>query len=548
MSARNLKLAVFAIFSLVAAGEGHGQPATSSSDATYHLDFLGKNFPDDWSRVASELVEKQVAPMAEVALQSNEGSCDAVLRALKFRERSVLCAASMQALIDRLNPNLPKVLPNGTMIRYPDLPVEEFYWTALFDNGVPGDADRLKKVLGIWSQSKTVERRNGPLTQIEVKGFRATVAVPDKPESGKAMESIERFNSLINRSDIRASKLTSEPIAKSPFSITEQQKWYQTCVSDSSKASLPKPAYMGFLTGSDSNNDKCVANCIAGDRCPEIVLVDKEVAPHPDIAKALGLTLPPPPAPLPLCKNTGWNTSYHATHLSGIMVGADQGTSFAGLAPNSKLLSFNYDKPGRGAADLVKLIKEKTQFVNGRAIIFVFASKFTNVQDLDPALSEPRLRRERPAFIPDILTSDNLWVVAAGQGKPNGKYIDSNTPDSPMNLGDTSNVLVVTSCEDCLTDNISISSWANYSRSLVNLAAPGGSHAEEIPAPATATEYSTTHGTSQAAAMVGGLAAAMVSCYPDVYKSGRGLKIRLQTELSPNLGDGRAGQAAAVVD
>jgi hypothetical protein len=80
---------------------------------------------------------------------------------------------------------------------------------------------------------------------------------------------------------------------------------------------------------------------------------------------------------------------------------------------------------------------------------------------------------------------------------------------------------------------VTISSWANYSRNLVNVAAPGGTAAEKIPGPATASEYSEAFGTSQATAMVGGLAAAMASCYPDVCKSGKMLKIRLQTTSKP---------------
>lgn len=496
---------------------------------------------DDWPRVASQLIDKNVAPIGEVTLQPGEGSCDAVLRALKFRERGVLCAASMQTLIDKLNPDLPKVLPDGSVIKYPNLPVGDITWTAAFDSNVPGDADRLKMVTtGPWAQIKTAERRNGSLTQVEMKGYRATIEVPDSRANNAAIESVERYNPVINRSDIRASKLTAEPIAKSPFSSNAQQSWYKACITPKDEPSLPKPAFMNFLMDGDAKNDKCVANCVEGDRCPEIVLVDKAVAPHPDIAKALGL--PMPASPIPLCSNVWWNTNYHATHLAGIMVGADNSNSFVGLSPNSKLTSFDYDKsvgtPGIGSSALVKTIREKSQFRNSRTIIFVFASKFNNIQDLDPELSDPRLRRERPPFIPEILSSDNLWVVAAGQRDPYGKNIDFNTPSSPMNLGDTSNVLVVTSCEDCLTDDVTISSWANYSRNLVNVAAPGGSAMDSIPAPATATEYSQTYGTSQAAAMVGGLAAAMASCYPDAYKNGKMLKIRLQTTSKPIVNPG----------
>src|SRR5262249_45656983 len=105
-------------------------------------------------------------------------------------------------------------------------------------------------------------------------------------------------------------------------------------------------------------------------------------------------------------------------------------------------------------------------------------------------------------------------------------------------LGDVPNVLVVTSCQDCYSDRPSISHWANYSgirsSGLVNIAAPGGTDAKRIPAPITEKNYGLAFGTSQSTALVGGLAAAMMACYPGTY-SAPSLKTRLLTTSLPPL-------------
>lgn len=149
--------------------------------------------------------------------------------------------------------------------------------------------------------------------------------------------------------------LTDEPIAKSPYSAETPSGWYRQCRSPEG-VQPPKPPYVTLLGA--SANLSCVKSCAeGGNRCPEIVLLDKEINPHPDIAGALGL--PASSVATELCPDVAFDiTKHHATHLAGIMVSADRAVSFPGLAPAATLVNQNYDK--LSPHDLVGLIREKS--------------------------------------------------------------------------------------------------------------------------------------------------------------------------------------------
>jgi Subtilase family len=119
-----------------------------------------------------------------------------------------------------------------------------------------------------------------------------------------------------------------------------------------------------------------------------------------------------------------------------------------------------------------------------------------------------------------------------------------------MNVGDFKNVLVVTACENCFDRTAKIADWANYSTAgLVNIAAPGGTQAEGIPSTATNSAYAVAYGTSQAAAVIGGLAGAMMTCYPSKFQNSRELKVRLQSAVRPPVRDDMARKiSAGIVD
>lgn len=115
-----------------------------------------------------------------------------------------------------------------------------------------------------------------------------------------------------------------------------------------------------------------------------------------------------------------------------------------------------------------------------------------------------------------------------------------------MNIGDQGNILVVASCKDCDSRDAALADYSNFSDSgMVHVAAYGGA----FPAPATSTEYAVREGTSQAAALVAGLAAAMTCQWPDYYEVPREVLVRLRTAVYPPLNEAlQAGVASGVVN
>jgi hypothetical protein len=101
------------------------------------------------------------------------------------------------------------------------------------------------------------------------------------------------------------------------------------------------------------------------------------------------------------------------------------------------------------------------------------------------------------------------------------------------------NVLVVTACTKCVRKGATILADANYDkgRRFVHVAAPGGT---PLPGWVNNEGIGAEAGTSQAAGYVAGVAALMVSRYPQVYQEASALKKRIQATSWPLLAaDGR---------
>ena len=158
----------------------------------------------------------------------------------------------------------------------------------------------------------------------------------------------------------------------------------------------------------------------------------------------------------------------------------------------------------------------------------------------------------RSSLAAAIRNSSPLLIAAVGEADPAEDpsevplEITNRTPLGPMNLGDLKNVIVVTACDDCGDKSATLMPLANFSTTgMVQLAAPGS----EVAGDATQTEYVKTSGTSEAAAFVAGVAAAMLSCYPNNYPFPENIKTRLQVTSRPVLtGDDANKVTAGIVD
>ena len=276
-----------------------------------------------------------------------------------------------------------------------------------------------------------------------------------------------------------------------------------------------------------------------------VVLLDQPVYRHPD----LGANVLNPIGPVltnPLDAQTGkWQTirkSFdtavdHGTHLAGIIGSQKNGFGLIGLAPGVPILSLDWEKL---KDDPFALADQLTNLAQGAGFPFVlFANGWQNQPTRGAKALNARLDGVKL-----------LWIVAAGENfdGPDGADISSPSfPLAPMSFGDKYYIVVVTACEKCYSTSPRLMRFANYSsnRDFVQIAAPG----DGIPSTISGGGYDRAIGTSQAAALAAGLAAAMVECWPDsYYRQPDKVKFRLQLTSRPSLGEDSAKIQAGIID
>src|ERR1700753_809398 len=99
------------VIALLGSAIAPGLSQTQSESSKVRLEFLGKDPAVDWAKAASALIDKNLAPIKTLTLQKGQDPCGAVLETLKFHSVGLTCAKDIQAVIDKLNPNLPSPLP-----------------------------------------------------------------------------------------------------------------------------------------------------------------------------------------------------------------------------------------------------------------------------------------------------------------------------------------------------------------------------------------------------------------------------------------------------
>jgi hypothetical protein len=525
----------------------------ANAGAGYLIEFLGREPADDWAKSARVLEKAGLVPRAQLQLREGEDPCSALLEKLNFRSSDLKlgCSAEVTKLIGELNPALGRRPLVGATLVYPDLPVEPMSWFAGFDLSLQTQVDKYKKVTEAWKLFKIKEtpRNVSSQVQVEFRGFRARIPPSNSSEVEQALTSVETYDPTLDRYITRVLPLSSTPLMKKQYSMTDPIGWGKVCLENPNHSPAPPgPPYISLINGKKEDLE-CITNCTkGGTACPEIVLIDQKPAPHPDIAAALGVE-PSESVKPDWCPFIPFDREkQHGTHMAGIMVGAGR-YGFLGFSPGASI--DNRDIGKLFEQNIPAIAKEKSD--STRPELFVFASQFPAAPT---ALTNSEARFHVPRYVEDILESQKLWIVAAGETskeQPEPIEIGKQTPVSPMNLGDRPTVLVVTACDDCYGSHPKIASWANYSGStnggLVNIAAPGGSAGEGIPAPVTESNDALAYGTSQATALVGGLAAAMVSCYPDAFSNSRLLKNRLLTTARPPISQDLADKVSVgIVD
>lgn len=320
--------------------------------------------------------------------------------------------------------------------------------------------------------------------------------------------------------------------------------------------------------------------------CPEIILVDKAVAKHPDIPDSIrnGIGVGTTP---PIDSSTTPNKQLaripasqeilepdHGTYMAGIIASQPNGFGLIGIYPNADILSVNWDEiiSPLNPNDRENIISEFADGIHARSEryytppfssmpIFVFATewkfrdKLTKENDrFDSTEQEtPDVLREVAAAIKN---SRPLVIVAAGQPETGeGQKFSTLSPEGPRNLGDLENVIVVTAIGDeADAADGRPGLWRNANsidpndpQKLIHVAAPGLRILSTIPNTSAdqAAFYAVASGTSQATAFVAGVVASMVAAYPERYRDPRYVKTRLQVTSNPFLKKADGGKLAA---
>lgn len=502
----------------------------------------GRNIADDWSAVARRLQAdlrktKQRLPQLQVTPPPGGGLCQTYVTALGLPG----CSDSVIAIANSLNPKVKEPLAADAKIWVPILPLHPEEWNVLLDQDIQRDALQLADFEQRWD---IVKRE-------EIEGFvRLTLRAYNVylPDSTRKEDTIQQVISPQNDTVIKhlpgiPKRIVKDPvrnIIKDLFSVSGH---YKRCRvpppltrGGGSTVQDPPEGYLSLL--GNVQLPKCTCE---GSACPQINLIDNRVYLHPDIETAVvgggSDGEDRPPAIAEQCPSVDFNLAdHHGTMMASIMVSRDDGSApFIGLAPQAKL---NVLVPGRSPNDLATRVRALAQDVQETPQVFVFAGEFDFGQQPNDVYSDEQIRKSEPAVVPAILETKVTWISAIGQPPVlgDGRQITPIMKHSPMNVGDQANVIIVTSCEDCEGADAHLWGPAYYSKKdgLVALAAPGGTMVNPIPAAATGYQYSEAYGTSQAAAFVGGITAAMLTCYPSAFKmDGRRVKMRLQTTADP---------------
>ena len=513
--------------------------------------FEGGDYPANIARVLTVLGRKDVLDTTTVTLQAGQTVCDVYARVLRSG-----CTKETQALAQSLNPRdetNPRGLRSGSLavgreVRVPSVQLTERPYFVKLDPRVGSDRRRIADLTANWTKVKQEKMPDG-YVGYTFPGFELRVPVRSDEEATALRQQLR---------ELRIPNITVAARVKNPappvlHGSIDPGKFWTDCLDGRGVLPAQEEGDLRLML-SAAVPRTCPIAC-HGDECPDVVLVDTTVWPHPELRGLLDADSNPcpgtpalpavaevPGAPPPAdCLAQPFDKRvHHGTHLAGIVAAKIDGRGVSGIAPGTLVTSVCWP------TDVVSLnnFMSRRQAKGGQTPIYLFASEFPWTGD-PPTRDDERFSSNRNPFGASIVAMRDLWVVAAGDGGTQFRQISFLSTASPAHLGDQENVVVVTACEDCF-GAAHLAAGANRSTStqpLVHVAAPGALVASTC----TRSEYGLGQGTSQAAAFVAGVAAAMKACYPLAYLSAPILKTRLQATSRP-FPVAQEGVAAGVVD
>jgi hypothetical protein len=460
----------------------------------------------------------------------------------------------LEKVLDRLNPSNPPskgTLKATEIIKVPQLKM--YQSGRIFSKNIQSDATKSKDMTTNWA-NLNVRREDRSKNTYDLKYDAFELYIPTRDDT----ESRGLFNKLfpLKTTNVLVGMIKQKPTEVDLHSIPAS-KFREWCVTG--EAFNHTIDYVDYSESHDVDAIKVLKSAPpnASVRVP-VRLIDVPLIAAPNLYPAYGDAAP---SELPACSWAKFSSAlHHATHLAGIIFSA--GLGFHGIASNVDLSnSFTWAIPDDQSANSSNELKATSvggdrQYRLAQTVadsandvgagkprtVFVAATTFDDyeqqdIEELTKGRSEVRFTRQPER---DIRHWFPLLVVSAGQADPEDQHINDRLPRllskttalSPQNLGDLPNVLVVTACDICSREDARLLSIANYGggeHNYVQVAAPGG---QEIPGWIDKDHVGSARGTSQAAAYVAGLVAAMISNYPNNWDIG-GIKQRVQVTSWP---------------
>lgn len=517
----------------------------------------------------------ETIPSKRVRVERGDNLCAILDRS--YPDESFVCSEPVALALAGWNEGIDLAnLRVGDIIVVPDIEVSSYDFNRLYYNDVPEQRRELENIRDSWQAIYREQQllKGGEkvvATRLVFTGYEITIPI-ERDE--KTLEAVQAFSEqggrnaygyIVGVKDERARPRHSRP---SELAIN--------CVEGSAG---DEPSFLMESVNGVATNLMSMASCKSECQwntdtdqlptgCSEIWLVDETpLSLHADFeftVAAEGSELENK-----VCPNTPFDErTHHATHLASIMVSRANNIGYVGVSPQSVL---EYPQP----VDIFPVWNWWTSVIDElssdgnpkdapvpRVLVFTSETRDISASSLDDngKLIHERMRLSH-GFAREITNSFDLMVAAVGQPDGDvetGEQIDLRTPLLPQTLGNKKNVLIVTACQNCSSEDATIWRKANYSYPqvvdedpthpvhLVGVAAPGG---DPLPALVSDGQVASAPGTSQAAAYVGGLAGAMLNCYPDGFNQPMELKERiLQTARPPRDAEDRKRVATGIVD
>ena len=428
----------------------------------------------------------------------------------------------------------------GDKLRYPDVRFTPTSFGKLADKSEVAAIEKNWKHI-LVEKGPVQSTSSGSYQQVELRAYELRIPVKDAAKLRVARTRISKLSPNVLAG--------AETAPKSTRYYTLSRPAADVVVPNGEEASILSLVGLSELTGDRT---------CQGVECPEVVLLDKPLFMHPDLKDAI-----PGENPDRTFENLSllqdgkqifevidWNDDFHSTHLAGIIASRRNGFGLVGVDPLARVVWWNWtDLSTRRMTVAQKVARRQLEArASGALQIYVFATSWPT-----PAYASMAAMMDDDGLAKRFHDMKPLVVAAAGEADPRknqqSQLIELKTTEAPMNQGNHEHVIVVTGCQPCVGPGARLLPNTNFSPTFVHVAAPG----VDVLSTVWGAKYAKGAGTSQATAIVAGLASAMVARYPLVYKLAADVKTRLQVTSTPielvgnGIGDG-AKLAAGIVD